>query len=373
MQLYKDKTAEKRAGSFFSNESRAKSFFPKQNTNEQVFRLQSAGTFDVLSGRTSVAQLCSADPNCPYPDPCPVHNTYTQATDPTMRRHMRRGESYVGEKAMEMQMRRKAPPAKYVRGKTYEGSGLHEGIPTNYASNVAEDQIPGMIGGQSGIRTSTKMTFFASRSPYSPQVVAHSGALRKGSRLNAFFMTENQAAMHDALRAAYDEIAANYVPKKECSNETYSNVAKILKALINQLAPGYLLSSIMIEKRYGSTCPVVCELTGEELDSDDDVNELASAVGNAREEVKHRYADYCARHRIRDDRPPSPPRSPFRPDGSGGGYTGDARYTPRPFPYCEDRRYPGDIERRIANETSYIMQPLRDYDRYYDASRRRRR
>lgn len=299
-----------------------------------------------VSGATAVVQRCLSDPTCPHPDPCPVHNAYTHADDPSAQSFVRTGRAFIGEAAMRRQQGGHAPTAGDVRETARQsptvqrgGAGLDEGLPTDQRGPVATRQLPGEAGVQSGLRGSTDLT--VGRSPAGP-VAGHTGMFRTPTGSGST-NTSGQAAFHDVRRqpppatATPQEVVSHYTGRYV---DSLAHGPDILGSPNLTGGTPNLLGYGTLEPPAAGGAPHGAER-----------QHLATTLHGQREHVKDRGRTYTLRHSI-----PAPMSPQRRTDGDFGYLLPtDPPRPSSPLPY-----FPGaDVDEETAHATGWISQPKR--------------
>lgn len=280
------------------------------------------------------------------------NQTYSQATDPTLKVFIPKGKKYVGQAAADEQMKNKTPLAGAVRvasktivGSNTDGAGLHEIIPTSYRGEVLGDDD--LIGMQSGMRTSTAHTLLSHRFyDGSSDLGGHTGffASNKGTR--------GQAAAHDHLREGVDEI--NKTPNMHRDDK--------INMMLNRHLETIPLGNEIVESEYiAGLNPKAYDGPIEEQSGGARPNavEMAKKIHESRERVKRRVR--ALKRATGRGRSPSPPRKPINAKGSGGEhYPAGAR-----APYEVEELPKFEVEAGVAysesaNKSAWATAPMRD-------------
>ncbi len=281
-------------------------------------------------------------------------DTYSQATDPTVRPFLPTGARFMGERAMRQQLQGKRPAAADVRVSAFKtanlrgGSGLHEVVPTNLAGEVAASGNPAMIGAQSGARTSTAHQLFRTAGG---EVGAHTGFAPKASGPGSTH-TAGQAAAHDRLRLAARAVMADPDPARVVNAVVLANVEGeptgqevLASAYLTGMQPNLQAIGRPIgPPAIASTPPDPARL------------ELAKAMHESRELTKTRIRS-LKRNRGQG-RSPSPSRAPIDASGGGGGYVAGppSDYRLSPVPSFES----GSVEEEAANMAAWLTAAERE-------------
>lgn len=244
---------------------------------------------------------------------------YDQSSDDTVTPFLGKGQSYMGEKALDKQLSGKTPTSSDIRVNAVKskdlrgGSGLHEVVPTNLGSKVMKSGNESLMGAQSGFRTSTGKQMFNIEGD---EVGLHTGFAPKKSGRGSTH-TKGQSKAHDQMRETVDEIIDNDIDDRD------EVLNKLLLQHVNVTPHGQsILESDYLTGSYPNDHGGLGEFGPRSKKGPIDPQRLQiSRKRHAeREEVKRRGRTHKRSTKRKRLRSPSPPRSLIDQHGNGGDY-----------------------------------------------------
>lgn len=279
----------------------------------------------------------------------PKRPKYEQRKDRTLSPFMRKGESIVGERAVEGQSKKRKVTSEDVRvvargsSQTLRNEGLHEVIPTNKRNEMEGRKHLSHI--QSGLRTSPSTTVFRRKDG---ELGGHTQTFVKRSGQGSTH-TKGQGPAHDELRDEFVTV------KKRKLSEPASSASMMSRQLRITASGPEIMKSDYLTDALPNSLSAKGPLESPKAKSKPNRTSFARSTHSKREQAKQRYYQFVQQEvpekEVFQFAPPSPMRAPMEQDGTGGGYLR------APFPLPQIPEFP--TEQRQAHTTAWMTQPLR--------------